>query len=230
MLLVVTSFLAAAVFGGVLYYVRTVSSQVGPMTTVLRLTRAVEPQEPVGPALLEEVEIPERWVPDSAVRDLDDVRDLVAATAYQRGALLQEGMLVERPIVQPGFREVAVLVDAETGVAGKIMPGDRVDVIATTEDKEGNQIARVWVANALVVEVGIPQDVEDSETLETSTGLPVTFALHADDALTLAYVESFSVKMRLSLRGAGDDKVLPADQQIFDGKLREPAAEPGQGN
>ncbi|GAA4704719.1 pilus assembly protein CpaB [Promicromonospora umidemergens] len=216
--LVVTSILAVAVFVGVLSYVRTVSSQVGPVVTVLQLNRSVDALESIDESMLDEVEMPERWVPETAVRDAEDADGLVAATAYEEGSMLQGGMLIERPGVQPGFREVAILVDAETGVAGKVEPGDHVDIIATMGGGAGAKaVSRVWVSNVLVLEVGLPQDVEDPDGLATTSGLPVTFALSTEDALTLAYVESFSVKMRLALRGAGDEDMLPAEQRVYDG-------------
>ena len=40
-------------------------------------------------------------------------------------------MLVTPPEINEGEREVAILVDAATGVAGKIEPGRQVDVIAS---------------------------------------------------------------------------------------------------
>lgn len=216
--LVVTSILAVAVFVGVLSYVRTVSSQVGPETTVLQLNRSVDPLEPVDESMLDRVTVPERWVSETALRDAADAEDLVAAAAYEKGSLLQDGMLIERPGVQPGFREVAIIVDAETGVAGKVEPGDHVDIIATMGGSgDAKPVSRVWVSNVLVLEVGLPQTLEDPDNLATSSGLPVTFALSTEDALTLAYVESFSVKMRLALRGAGDEDQLPAEQRVYDG-------------
>lgn len=218
--LVVTSVLAVAVFVGVLYYVRTVSTQVGPMVTVLQLNRSVDALEPVDESMLDRVRVPERWVPETAVRSVADTADLVAATSYEEGSMLQAGMLVERPGVQPGFREVAILVDAETGVAGKVEPGDHVDIIATMGGSGDVQpVSRVWVSNVLVLEVGLPRTVEDPDDLSTSSGLPVTFALSTQDALTLAYVESFSVKLRLALRGAGDEDMLPAEQRVYDGTI-----------
>jgi pilus assembly protein CpaB len=218
--LVVTSILAVAVFVGVLYYVRTVSTQVGPMVTVLQLNRSVDALEPVDESMLDRVSVPERWVPETAVRSVADTADLVAATAYEEGSMLQSGMLVERPGVQPGFREVAILVDAETGVAGKVEPGDHVDIIATMGGAgDVKPVSRVWVSNVLVLEVGLPRTVEDPDDLSTTSGLPVTFALSTQDALTLAYVESFSVKMRLALRGAGDEDLLPAQQRVYDGTI-----------
>ncbi|MFE7504490.1 Flp pilus assembly protein CpaB [Promicromonospora sp. NPDC057488] len=218
--LVVTSILAVAVFVGVLYYVRTVSSQVGPMVTVLQLNRSVDALEPVDEDMLDRVRVPERWVPDTAVRSADAADGLVAATSFDKGSLLQSGMLIERPGVQPGFREVAIIVDAETGVAGKVEPGDHVDIIATMDGaKDEKPVSRVWVSNVLVLEVGIPRTVEASDSLEMRSGLPVTFALSTEDALTLAYVESFSVKMRLALRGAGDEDMLPEQQRVYDGAI-----------
>ncbi|MFD7023883.1 Flp pilus assembly protein CpaB [Promicromonospora sukumoe] len=225
-LLVVTSILAVAVFGGVLYYVRTVSTQVGPMTTVLQLNRAVEALEPIEPEMLEEVQVPERWVSATAVKDARAVNGMVAATDYEAGSVVQAGMLIDRPGIQPGYREVAILVDSETGVAGKVEPGDHVDIIATMEGSEKvKPVSRVWVSNVLVLEVGLPRELENPDDLsETTTGLPVTFALTTDDALTLAYVESFSVKMRLALRGAGDVEDLAAEERIYDGTAPEPPA------
>jgi pilus assembly protein CpaB len=228
LLLVVTSILAVAVFVGVLYYVRTVSSQVGPMTTVLQLNRSVGALEPIVPEMLEQVEVPERWVPETAVHSADEADGLVAATAYESGSLLQTGMLVPRPGVQPGFREVAIVVDAETGVAGKVKPGDHVDIIATTGGEgDVKPVSRVWVENVLVLEVGLPTSLEDPENLGETSGLPVTFALTTQDALTVAYVESFSVKMRLALRGTGDEGTLPEAGRVFDGTVR--PAPKGQG-
>ena len=76
----------------------------------------------------------------------------------------------------------------------------------------------MWVSNALVLEVGVPQDVSGDDAggnFTTTQGVPVTFALTAADSLRLAYVESFSVKLRLALRGDGDSQVLPDDELVF---------------
>lgn len=219
-LLVATSILAVGVFAGVFYYVSTVSSQVGPMTTVLQLNRSVEALEPIERTMLDEVEVPRRWVPETALHRSQEAEGLVAATDYEQGSVIQTGMLVPRPGLQPGYREVAIVVDAETGVAGKVRPGDHVDIIATTGGSEGSApVSRVWVENVLILEVGLPQTLEDPENLATTQGLPVTFALTAQDALTVAYVESFSVKMRLALRGAGDEAELPAPGRVFNGTI-----------
>ena len=47
-------------------------------------------------------------------------------------------MLVTPPEISEGEREVAILVDAATGVAGKIEPGREVDVIASYAAEAGD--------------------------------------------------------------------------------------------
>ena len=47
-------------------------------------------------------------------------------------------MLAAPPEINEGEREVAILVDASTGVAGKIEPGSDVDVIASYAAESGD--------------------------------------------------------------------------------------------
>lgn len=221
LLLVITSLGVIAVFFAVVVFVGDVSSRVGPMTSVLQLTGPVSAYEPVEPAQFKEVEVPQRWLPETAVTDVKSTVGLVAATDLPEGSMLQEGMLIPRPGVQPGYREIAIVVDAETGVAGKVQPGDHVDILATINgDDERAARSEIWVSNVLVLEVGLPQELAGSDAegnFSSTQGVPVTFALTSADALRLAYVESFSVKLRLALRGQGDDQVLPDDELVFDG-------------
>ncbi|MGO1315841.1 MAG: Flp pilus assembly protein CpaB, partial [Cellulomonadaceae bacterium] len=133
LLLALTALCAVGVFLGVMSYVSNISTQVGPTGPVLKLTRDVAALEPIEPDMVEEVQVPRRWIPSTAVTTTDATLGLVAGTDYTAGSILQEGMLVPRPGIQPGYREVAIVVDAETGVAGKVGSGDRVDIIATTE-------------------------------------------------------------------------------------------------
>lgn len=222
LLLVITSIGAIVVFFAVLVYLGDVSSKVGPMTAVVQFTRDVDALEPIEEDMVTTVEVPERWVPETALRTTTDVVGLVAATAYTEGSTLQEGMLVPRPGIQPGYREVAIVVDAETGVAGKVASGNHVDIIATVEgDETTPPRSEIWVSNALVLEVGLPTDVEGSDAsgnFESTQGVPVTFALTSADALRLAYIESFSVKLRLALRGDGDDQDLAPADKVFLGQ------------
>ena len=85
---------------------------------------------------------------------------VVAAANLQRNSILQDGMLVSPPQLKAGEREVAILVDASTGVAGKVQSGSRVDIIAGyqgDEQKKQQNRSIVVVAGALVLDVGQPR-------------------------------------------------------------------------
>lgn len=215
-----------SVIGGVLVfvlisnYVADVRSQVEPLTPVLWLTDDVPIQQPIPDGAVEERMVPRRWVPTSALRNVSELDGLVAASALSAGSVLQDGMVRERPELEIGDRELAILVDAETGVAGKIRPGDIVDIYATFPSSD-NSAARseIVVSAARIIDVG----TERSEVGESSSGgfaetrvLPVTFALSVEDSLVLAYVESFATTVRLGLLAPGDDQPLPGSERRFE--------------
>ncbi|HEX2810771.1 MAG TPA: Flp pilus assembly protein CpaB [Kineosporiaceae bacterium] len=201
---------AVAVFFLVLNYVSSISSQVGPMTTAYRFVKAVPRLKVISDADLERVEVPVRWVPDAAIQSFDTTRGLVAVEDVPQGALLQQGMAGPPPELQPGQREIAILINAETGVAGKIRPGDLVDIYATFSDQNGNDKntqARVIVPNAPVLAIGQLQRADapnaDGTRFQQSEVVPVTFALTVKDSLKVTYAESYATKVRLALIAPG---------------------------
>lgn len=219
LLLLVTLLGAVLTFVGISSYVSTVASQVGPMTQVLRLTADVQALHTLSANEVEVVEVPERWAPEHAVKSLGQVEGLVTGGAYAAGTVVQAGMLEEPPGLQQGYREVSIMVDAETGVAGRIKPGDYVDILATVEDPNTKaRVAEVIVQNAVIINVGVVQGVsaEDaSGAFKENKAVPVTFALSTADSLKVAYAESFSVKLRLALRGAGDSGQITDPQSRY---------------
>jgi Flp pilus assembly protein CpaB len=211
-----------AVFFSVLTFVADVNAKVGDLTSVVELSAAAPAYQPVTADMLTLKEVPRKWLPDEAITDARDVVGLVPTNDLAAGTFAQRGMFVNRPGVASGYREVAVMLDAETGVAGKIKSGDRVDIITTSEsgaqaDQDASRKAEVWVANALIIEVGVPETVQESRQNGFSEGkaVPVTFALPVSDALKVAYAESFSVKVRLALRGGGDTSEVPRGDSVF---------------
>jgi pilus assembly protein CpaB len=207
-----------AVFFSVLTFVADVNAKVGNLVTVVELTKATTAYQAITPDNLTLREVPEKWTSDTSITDARDVVGLVATTDLPAGTYAQRGMFVDRPGVAAGYREVAILVDAETGVAGKISSGDRVDILATTEDeKQSKRRSEVWVANALIINVGVPETVEQRQDNGFGSGkaVPVTFALPVSSALKVAYAESFAVKVRLALRGGGDQSAVPAKDRTY---------------
>jgi pilus assembly protein CpaB len=217
--------LALAILGGlgvffsVLTFVADVNSKVGDMVDVVELSSAVPAYHAVNSDALRLREVPRKWLPEGAITDARDVIGLVPTSDLPAGTYAQRGMFVNRPGVAAGYREVAVLVDAETGVAGKIKSGDRVDILATTQNANGQtgRKAQVWVSNALIIDVGVPEAVQNNTSSGFSEGkaVPVTFALPIQDALRVSFAESFAVKVRLALRGGGDNSTVPKGDSVF---------------
>lgn len=220
-----TVLMALAVLGGlgvfalVSGYVADVRSQVEPMVPVLWVTEDVPVQQAIADSVVEERMVPQRWVPTSALRNRSELEGLVTTMPVPAGSILQDGMVSDRPELELGEREIAILVDAETGVAGKVSPGDIVDIYATFEEDEG-QAARseIVVAGAQVIDVGgerVEAGQDDSGAFQESRVVPVTFALSVEESLVLTYVESFAVKVRLGLLAPGDDQPLSSNERRF---------------
>jgi pilus assembly protein CpaB len=208
-----------SVFFSVLTFVANVNAKVGNLVTVVQLSTPAPAYRPISADMLSLHSVPRKWLPSNAITDARDVVGLVPTNDLPDGTYAQRGMFVNRPGVANGFREVAILVDAETGVAGKIKSGDRVDIVATMQNSRNpnQRKAQVWVSNALIIDVGVPEQVERGTATGFSDGkaVPVTFALPVTDALRVAYAESFAVKVRLALRGGGDNTPVPANQLTF---------------
>lgn len=233
---------AAAVFFAVSNYLRDVRSQLGPMVTVVAARNDLPPFAAPGEDDLVFAEVPERWLPTHAFRDATQIGDRVTAAAIPAGTLLSEGMFLDRPAISPGEREIAILVDAETGVGGKLTSGSVVDIFATfggTDDGIAPS-SRIVVQRAEIIEVGSPVDVPDDGVGAGSVGfgseqqLPVTFRLSVEDARTLTYVESFATSIRLALRSPLDDDILPGDVTVYQpapseiGRFVRPVPRPGE--
>ncbi|MCA8902256.1 MAG: Flp pilus assembly protein CpaB [Hyphomonas sp.] len=97
---------------------------------------SIEPGEAVEPSMLKRVEWPVDIVPDGALSDLSDL----PSKAFSRGVIVAgEPVMLEKldldgmavtlaAAIKPGMRAVSIVVKNDTGVAGFVLPGDRVDV------------------------------------------------------------------------------------------------------
>jgi len=212
---------AIAVFFSVIGYVNDVESQVGNQVTAYVVGSDVEAYQAIDAGDLEQVEIPERWLPDGAVRSPEDLLGNVTAAQLTKGTLLQSSNLVAQPSLEPGQREIAILVDAETGVAGKVSPGDYVDVWATFDESVTASGARTKLIaqRLLVIDVGIKVDRERARSngaVSEAEAVPVTFATERSQIQALSFAESFAVETRLALRPPGDSSVVPGGQRTYE--------------
>jgi pilus assembly protein CpaB len=219
-LLLILSFIGlVAVFFLVSGYVADVRREVDPKVTVLALKTNAQPFKQITDGMVEEKEMPERYAPTTALTERGQIVGFQPKTELTKGSILQEGMLATPQQLEEGQRELAILVSAETGVAGKIQSGDYVDIIGTFQgEREGdpNQ-AEVVVPEARIIDVGKLQvrGGDDQEGTDPSQVVPVTFALTPREALQVEYAESFATEVRLALRRAGDAAELKRSERKY---------------
>jgi pilus assembly protein CpaB len=212
---------ALGAFAGVLSVVNDAKSKVGPEVTAYELKSDVEPYTALTAAQFKKISMPERWLSPNAVTDLDDIRGKIAVTTLKEGSLLQSDMIVDRPELEPGQQEVAIMIDAATGVAGKITAGARVNVYATFEgEREGApDQSRIVVTGARVLDVGELTPLEpgaNDRGRRPTDAVPITFALSTLDAQRLTYAESFAQRVRLALVAPGTDTAVPERDRTYE--------------
>jgi pilus assembly protein CpaB len=199
-LMVLSVLVAVVVFVILTGYVRDVASQVGPTTTVYQAASPIEAYTPLGETNLEPVQVPVRWTAPTSRLELSDLEGRRVSFRLDAGTTVTSDMLVPPSDLSPTEREIAINVDSVTGVAGRVRPGDRVDIYAVFADVPGLPAqVRVLVRDVRVVTIGGEQTVteSDDEGVSENQVLPVTLALEPDDALSVTYANAFAEEVRL---------------------------------
>jgi pilus assembly protein CpaB len=117
------------------------------------------------------------------------------------------------PAITPGMRAVSVKVNEVIGVAGYVLPGTRVDVVATISPtlQPQDSTSKVILTNVQVLAAGtkIERDLEKNKPIAVTV---VTLLVDPNDAekLTLAATEG---KIQLALRNPLD-KDAPATRGV----------------
>ncbi|MFB7431680.1 Flp pilus assembly protein CpaB [Streptomyces microflavus] len=220
-LLLLSVLCAFGAFAGVLSVISDVNSKVGPEVTAYQLKSGVAPYTALRSGQFEKITMPKRWLSENAVTDLREVEGKIAVTELRAGSLLQSDMMVRKPVLRAGEQEIAIMIDAATGVAGKITPGATVNIYATfagEQQRENGEPAqsKVIVSNAKVLEVGKLTALNpsgDDRRTQVTEAVPITFALNTLDTQRIAYAESFAEHVRLALVAPGSDGTIrPGDR------------------
>lgn len=125
----------------------------------------------------------------------------------------------------PGTRAMTIQVDAVSGVAGFVKPGDRVDIVLT-ETRSGDLRARTIMQNVRVI--GIDQnyatDVEGTQLART-----MTVEVTPEDGQRLALAQRAGA-LSLTLRSGDGSETAPLEamslSDLLDGEAVELPAEP----
>lgn len=219
---------ALLVFIGLINYTSHVREQVGAPVQVLQMTQDVAPYNAVPDSAWTEVAVPKHYVTNEMItskmvaENPDYLAGKVAQTELRKGDYLQASMLGEPLGIGENQRELAILIDDETGVAGQVQVGDYVDIYATFNkdpDNSADSSARIIVPHAKVISIGklVNETKSQGGSVSVDQEVPVTFSLNLDDSLTLAYAESFAAKVRLALRAPGDTSDIPDGSGVVTG-------------
>lgn len=200
LVMVLAGLTAVVLFFVAVNYVSSVNAQIAPTTTVLQVAQDVEAYSVIEEEDLESVEVPERWSAASAATRMEDVVGRRVAFNIRTGTYLGDDMLLPPSALNEDEREIALTVDAKTGIAGRIQSGDFVDVYAVFGDEPANGSSKVLVRNVRVVSVrGVETRTQTSteDDLTQQEVIPVTLALQPTAALAVTYADAFASTVRL---------------------------------
>jgi len=149
----------------------------------------------IGHNLVVASEIPQKFFPQTAVTDLSEIKGKVAPLDLAAGQILVDNQFVEPSVAHTSFSttnvpsgEVAVTVsiDQVRGVAGLIVPGDKVDLMGlfTPATGNGQEYAHFFYQNVNVIAIGsvaAPTAGNTAPAVNPGGGL-FTFAVPPDAA------------------------------------------------
>lgn len=210
---------AVIVFAVVTSYVADVNSQVGSQVTVYKAARQLPAFASLNDGDLEAVSVPKRWVSESSLMRAGELTGRKLGVSLDRGTVVTRDVLVPPSELSPTEREIAINVDAVTGVAGRVAPGDRVDIYSVFADVPGlTKQVRVLVRNVRVVSVGGRQTIEG--TLEVDERpkevVPVTLALEPKETLAVSYAAAFAREVRLVRLPTGNTENRAGETNLYD--------------
>lgn len=153
-------------------------------------------------------EIPNEYHPVNAITKLDDLKQKVSIADLSPGQVVVTGQFVDPSVAQVTFAQrvpagqvaISVSVDQVRGVAGLLLPGDKVNMLVVDSSDDNRPNVSVMYQNVNILAIGTKPaptvgDTSEATTKTTAaattgdTGL-ITFAVPLDAAQRIAYVGS----------------------------------------
>jgi len=164
---------------------------------------------------LSKVYWPRDQVPEGAIREVEDIRNMFAKSNLSANQPILRSDLSSAPpsygimeYLPEGHRAASIRVDATEGVEGWATPGAHVDVLLTYVDKESrSNTTRIVVEDAIVLSVGGSSKAKRGDSEATSTRVSdsttVTLMVSLNDSLELQTAKAIG-KVSLVLRNIND--------------------------
>src|SRR4029079_10338764 len=113
------------------------------------------------------------------------------------------------PTIPQGMRAISVKVNEVIGVAGFVVPGTRVDVMAIVRDNS-KSLARVVVSNVQVLAAGTRYDQEAAREGKALQGTSVVTLMVSPADAELVGLAAIEGQLMLTLRNPLDTSVTPS--------------------
>jgi len=163
--------IGAAIFAVMLLYSYTqekstqVAKKFGSMTSVVTVVRDIGEMETIDDSMIQLKSYPSSFVQPEALLSMEEAIGLVALAPMTEGEQVLSTKIT-RPgpttglslQVRPTMRALTIPIDETRGVAKLLKPGDRVDIIAALDVKDGNSQKReikTILQNVLILATGI---------------------------------------------------------------------------
>ena len=177
---------------------RAIRARVGDLVPVVVVRSPIDARSRIAPQQLAVARVPARFVPADAVRSTIRAVGQSASIDLPRGAFITRGAIVAasdpRLQLHRGERAIDVEVSGGARLAQRGGPGSRVDVVVTTEPRNG--APRAFVA------------ADGAELLALRTGdnghAIATLRVPVKQAVYLTAATSFGRDARLLVRAPGD--------------------------
>lgn len=200
----------------------TTSSVIPPSvgtTSLYVLERPVKAGQKLGDVALKEAFWPRNNVPEGAIMDKAEVKELYAKYDLPANVPLTRDQFTNQPgqstlPVTPGNRAVTIEVDNTSGLEGLALPGTRVDVVLTYS-KDGELTSKVIVQNARVLASGgDTKTVSERPTFErtvSTAARSTTLDVSTSDALKISTARQLG-RLSLMMRANEDTAVSPSTE------------------
>lgn len=190
----------------------------GDVVNVVVSAKPIDVASQITENLLSTKSVPRVLVPSDAFTDPKSIRGRVTAMSIVSGVpitstmLAPPGAMVGLPSkIPPGMRAVSVSVTEESAVAGFLMPGNRVDVLAMV-DREGTK-TRLAVSDVEVGAVGQSMNEVDKDGKTVRVTKSVTLFMTPEDVQLLP---SSRRGIRLALRGNAENPAMNGGSSFWD--------------
>lgn len=214
LILILALVVGLAAAGGIYFYLDNMQKtyrEEGEFVKVVTSKQRIPAKTMITAQMIETKEIPSKYINTDAAVDPKEVIGKTVKSEILPGEQVLRGKLAGAKgsseglsyMIEPGKRAVTIAVNEISGVAGQILPGDRVDIMGTFDNQ--GVLTTLILQNIPVLSVNQTTDTSGQE--EKTSARTLTLSVNPDQMQPLVLC-SERTTIRLALRSATDNDIL----------------------